>query len=54
MKFVKCFVCGKEFILPPENVYKVNIKGRDQHLCSWSCLRSFQRAKEAKKKPKEG
>lgn len=52
MELVKCFVCGKEFIPAPENVYKASIKGKVKHLCSWSCLRKLQREKEAKKKSK--
>ena len=48
MRFRKCFVCGKEFILAPENIYKVRIKGRVRHLCSWGCLRVLEKQKEAK------
>lgn len=54
MKTRKCFVCGKEFILAPENIFKVLIEGKVKHLCGWNCLRKLEREKEAKKKPKEG
>lgn len=50
MEAVKCPVCGKEFIPATENIYKASIKGRTKHLCSWTCYRKIQRAKEAKKK----
>lgn len=54
MRSVKCYVCEKDIILAPENIYKVVIDGKTKHLCGWGCLRNLERAKEAKKKPKEG
>lgn len=44
----KCPVCGKEFYLAPENVYKLVIKEKKVHFCSWTCYRKAQKALEAK------
>lgn len=57
----KCHICGKAFVIPPKNIYKIVIEGRVTHLCSWKCLRVAEREKEAqkearkadKRKPKE-
>lgn len=35
-RIVKCPVCGKDFALPTENIYKCKKTGRD--VCSWSCV----------------
>lgn len=48
-----CAVCGKYFIIPPENVYKRVIKGEVKNLCSYSCMRKVDRENEAKKKCKK-
>lgn len=48
-----CAVCGKYFIIAPENIYKVTIKGKVMHLCSWSCLVQHRKEREEKKKRKE-
>ena len=53
MRVRKCPVCGKEFILSAENIYKARIKGEVKHLCSWGCVRELEREKEAEKKSKE-
>lgn len=53
MRIRKCFVCGKIFVLAPENIYKVRIKGRIKHLCGWNCLMKLEREREAEKKSKE-
>lgn len=34
-----CPVCGKWFIKPVENIYKVKIRGKLKHCCSYSCWR---------------
>lgn len=51
---VDCPVCGKSFIIPPKNTYKIRIEGKVIHLCSWKCLRAVEKEKEAKKRAKEG
>lgn len=53
MRVVECPVCGQMFMLAPCNIYKVTIKGKVKHLCSYSCMRKLEREKEAKKTPKE-
>ena len=45
-----CPICGKEFILPCENVYKLIIKGRTKHYCSYTCYRVAQKEIEGAKK----
>ena len=46
----KCPVCGKSFILPPENIYKLTVKGKLQHYCSYTCYRKIQVKQEEGKK----
>ena len=46
----KCPVCGKEFIMPPENVYKLVVKGKVVHYCSYTCFRVIQKRLESRKK----
>ena len=41
-----CPVCGKHFIVPPLNVYKLHIKGIVYHFCSYKCFRVEQKKKE--------
>lgn len=41
-----CPVCGKEFIVPPFNVYKLHIKGIMHHYCSYTCFRKIQKKLE--------
>ena len=50
----KCPVCGKVFLLPPENVYKLQINREWQHFCSYTCYRSVQKQIEAKRNKKRG
>lgn len=35
----KCPKCGKTFIKPVENIYRLTIKGKTKHYCSYSCWR---------------
>lgn len=40
----KCPVCGKEFYLPPENVYKLRLDGKHRvDFCSYTCFRVEQK-----------
>lgn len=47
-----CPICGEMFILPPQNVYKLTIKGVILHYCSYTCFRKAQKRKERNKKRK--
>lgn len=49
---VKCPVCGKVFILPPENVYKIIKRQKRYDFCSYTCFRVAQKADERSKKIK--
>ena len=42
-----CPVCKKTFILAPEHVYKIRIQKDYKKVCSWHCVREWekQRAK---------
>lgn len=44
-KEAKCPVCGKIFIVPVSNIYKIDGK----HHCSYTCYRVTQKKKESKK-----
>lgn len=38
-RYIKCPVCKKHFIKPPENVYKITVGGKQRHYCSYTCWR---------------
>ena len=44
-----CPVCGKSFIVPVENTYKLTIKQTITHYCRYNCYRKAQREQEEKK-----
>ena len=46
----KCPVCGKVFIVAPENIYKLEIDKKKQDLCSYTCYRVIQKRQERKKR----
>lgn len=48
MQYRTCYVCGKTFILAPENIYKAHVGGKVKHLCGWNCLRALEKKKAAK------
>lgn len=49
----ECPICGKGFILPPENAYKLtNTRGRAIHYCSYTCFMKAQKKKETDRKYK--
>lgn len=35
----ECPTCGKKFILPPDNAYKLYSKAGVSHFCTYSCWR---------------
>jgi hypothetical protein len=37
-----CPVCGRAFIVPPENAYRLYIGGKYVDYCRYSCFRSVQ------------
>ena len=39
----KCPVCGKVYVPAPEHVYKVLIGGKRKNVCSWHCMRKYER-----------
>lgn len=47
-----CHICGKEFFLSPENIYKARIQNKIKHFCSYGCYRELQKEKDAKKSNK--
>ncbi len=54
---VNCPVCGKEYdvLYPDKWTYKRRRTGEHMfYLCSWSCLRKFDEAKESAKQVKHG
>ena len=38
----ECPVCGKAFIVPPENAYRLYVDGKYVDYCRYSCFRSVQ------------
>ena len=53
MRFRKCCVCGREFPLQSESVYKLIVKRRVKHICSWGCKRVLERKLEEEKAKEE-
>lgn len=47
-----CPVCGKEFLVAPENVYRLLIKGNQIDYCSYTCYRVVQKEIESGRKYK--
>lgn len=41
-----CDICGKEYIKPAEQLYKINYKGKNYRCCSYTCYRIVQKVKE--------
>lgn len=41
--FSRCPVCGKIFIHYPQHAYVRMIHGRDRKLCSYKCMREWDR-----------
>ena len=54
MREVKCYVCGKSFILSSANVYRARINHKVTHLCSWSCFQTVQAEIEEAKEKRNG
>ena len=44
-----CPVCGKEFVVPVFNIYKLEVKGRLYNYCKYICFRKAQKEKEQSK-----
>ena len=49
LKERNCPVCGKLFIVPVENIYKLTVTGVLTHYCSYTCYRKVQKEQEEKK-----
>lgn len=39
IRMSKCDVCSKEFIEAPASIYKIKVKDKVQHCCSYHCYR---------------
>jgi YHS domain-containing protein len=48
----ECPICGKTFYPAPEHLYKLVIKGKTYHYCSYTCYRVDQKKLERKTKSK--
>lgn len=47
-KYRDCPVCGKRFIVPAVNLYKLTVAGKVAHYCSYTCYREVQKTRERK------
>jgi hypothetical protein len=54
MRTSKCSECGKEFIVPQYNIYKLRIGGKNYHYCCYSCYRIAQRREEKAQTERKG
>lgn len=41
-----CPVCKKEFIMAPEHIYKIKTKTGEKKVCSWHCVRDWEKQHE--------
>ena len=48
-KYRECPACGKRFLVPACNLYKLTVEGKVAHCCSYGCYREMQK-KNAKEK----
>lgn len=46
--FRKCPVCGREFTIPDVDMWVFKRGRGNKVLCSWGCLREYDRRKKAK------
>lgn len=49
-EIIKCPVCGKEFSAAPYHAYKIFDGHVYRRVCTWSCLRAYERTQEGKRK----
>lgn len=38
-----CKCCGKQFLRQPEWVYKIGMKSQNNWVCSYSCMRKYNK-----------
>ena len=50
---IQCPVCGKMFIKPQANLYRLKINGKVVDYCSYTCY-SKEKTKQDRKKKKRG
>lgn len=43
---LECPVCKKQFVPAEFHAYKIHIKNRTKKVCSYHCLREYQKGKE--------
>lgn len=43
-----CPVCDKEFFPASEHKFKIKIRGKDKKVCSWHCVRTWEKKNENK------
>ena len=48
-KYRECPVCGKRFLVPVGNLYKLLVDRKVAHFCSYNCYREVQKQKEGEK-----
>lgn len=47
----QCPVCKKDFLPATQHVYKIGY--HNQYVCSWGCVRAYEKQKELKKASKK-
>jgi hypothetical protein len=53
---IECPICGKKFIPAPEHYWKIGnygMESRDERVCSYSCMRKWEKEQEAEIKAKK-
>lgn len=45
-----CPVCGKSFVPAPQHVYKIHVGDNDRKVCSWTCVRTYERKNKPRRK----
>jgi hypothetical protein len=50
----KCPICGKNFVIPPNTVYRIKIGNSIKTYCSYTCFRVEQKRQESKRQKRKG
>jgi len=45
-----CPVCGRKYIPAPQHIYRAGSKEHGFRVCSWGCVRKWEKARELSKK----
>lgn len=53
-KLPKCPICAKEFVPAPEHAWKIGTDKQNRLVCSYTCMRKWERENYGEKRRKYG